>query len=72
MDIQARPRMNLKYFLRIESGIHLSLQTNCHQQIVYAKKYKLKIHFHPSYLQEVWDYKDTNTEVIMRGIEEFN
>ena len=44
---------------------------NCHHQIVYAK-YNLQIYFPPPYLQEVWHYKDANTELIKRAISKSN
>ena len=54
-----------------ESGVHPTLHPNCHHQIVYSK-FNLQIYFPPPYLQEVWHYKDANTELIKRTICEFN
>ena len=54
-----------------ESGIHSSLHANYHQQIAYAK-FKLNTDIPPPNLQNVWHYRDTNTEPITRAIEEFN
>ena len=54
-----------------ESGIHSSLHANYHHQIAYAK-FKLNTDIPPSNLQNVWHYRDTNTEPIIRAIEEFN
>ena len=56
--------------LVIDSGIHPSLHPNCHQ-ITYAR-FNLQIHFPPPYSREIWHYKDTNTELIKRAVENFN
>ena len=56
---------------KIESGVRPSLHPNCHLQIVYAK-FNLQIYFPPPYLQEVWHYKDANTELIKKAISKFN
>ena len=46
-----------------ESGVHSSLHSNCHHQIIIAK-FNLEIVFPPLYVREVWYYKDANTELI--------
>ena len=57
--------------LIIESGVNPSLHLNCHHQIIFAK-FNLEVVYPPSYVQEVWHYKDANTELIRRAINEFN
>ena len=57
--------------LIIESGVHSSLHSNCHHQIIFAK-FNLEVVYPPSYVWEVWHYKDANTEFIRRAINEFN
>ena len=52
---------DLKYLLLnpTESGVHSSLQPNCHQQVIYAK-FNLKVHYPP----QVWHYKEADTNLI--------
>ena len=57
--------------LVVESGVHSSLHTNCHNQIVFAK-FNLQIHYPLPYPQEIWHYKQANTEVIRRTTTDFN
>ena len=55
--------------LVIESGIHSSLHSNCHHQIVFVK-FNLSI-FHPlSYEKTFWYYQRTNTVLIRRAIDQ--
>ena len=55
----------------IESGVHPSLHSNCYHQIIFAK-FNLEIVYLPPYVREVWHYKDANTQLIRRAINEFN
>ena len=55
----------------IESGVHPPLHSNCYHQIIFAK-FNLEIVYLPPYVREVWHYKDANTELIRRAINEFN
>ena len=55
----------------IESGVHPSLHSNCYHQIIFAK-FNLEIVYLPPYVREVWHYKDANTELIRRAINEVN
>ena len=55
----------------IESGVHSSPHSNCHHQIILAK-FNLEVVYTPSYVREVWHYKDANTEIIRRAINELN
>ena len=47
------------------------MHPHCYHQIVYAK-FNLQIYFRSRYLREVWYYKDANTDLLKRGISEFN
>ena len=42
-------------------GVHLSLHSNCHHQLIFAK-FNLEVVYPPSYVWEVWHYKDANTK----------
>ena len=57
--------------LIIEPRVHSSQHSNCRHQIVFAK-FNLEFVYPPPYVHEVWHYKDTNTELIRRAINEFN
>ena len=52
-----------------ESGVHSSLHSNCHHQIVLAK-FNLHIVYPQPYLREI--YREANTRLIRRAIKEFN
>ena len=54
-----------------DSGVHSSLHSNCHHQIVFAK-FNLHIVYPPPYLREIWHYREANTRLIRRAIKEFN
>ena len=54
-----------------ESGVHSFLHSNCHHQIIFAK-FNLEAIYPPSYLLEIWHFKDANTKLIWRAINEFN
>ena len=54
----------------MESGIHSSLHSNCHHQIVVAK-FNLSIFYPLSYERTVWYYERANTELIRRAIDQF-
>ena len=55
----------------IESGIHSSLHSSCHHQIVFAK-FNLKICYPPPYSREVWHFKEAKTNLIRRTLNDFN
>ena len=57
--------------LIIESRVHLSLHSNCHHQIIFAK-FNLEVVSPPLYEQEIWHYKDAYTELTKWAINEFN
>ena len=49
------------------SDVHPSLHPNCHHQTVFAK-FNLRIYYPPPYPQEIWHYKQANTELIRLAI----
>ena len=55
----------------MDSDVHTSLHPNCHHQIVHAKL-NLKIEYYPLYERLVWNYKNTNIQLLNRTIETFN
>ena len=55
----------------IESGIHSSLHSSCHHQIVFAK-FNLKICYPPPYSREVWHFKEVKPDLIRRTLNDFN
>ena len=57
--------------LAYEIGVHPSLYSTCHHQIAYAK-ISFKVFFPPSYVREVWHYKEARVDLINRSIESFN
>ena len=57
--------------LIFESGVHLSLHSNCYHQIIFAK-FNLEVVYPPHFVREVWHYKNANTELIGRAINKFN
>ena len=61
---------NLQPHLSVESGTQSSLQLNCHHQICYAKFY-LEVLHPPPYTREVWDYPDSNVDLILQSLNEF-
>ena len=55
----------------MEFGIHPSLHSNCHHQIVSAK-FNLSIFYPPPYERTVWYYGKANTELIRKAIDQFD
>ena len=55
----------------MESGIHSSLHSNCHDQIVFAK-FNLSVFYPPPYERTVWYCERANTELIRRAIDQFD
>ena len=55
----------------IDSGVHASLYSNCHHQIIYAK-FDLKIFYPPPYMRTVWQFKHANSDHIKRAIDVFD
>ena len=54
--------------LVMNSGVHSSIHSNCHHQIIHAK-YNFKIFYPPPYERVVWHYQDTNNDLIHRSID---
>ena len=50
-----------------DSGIHPSLHSNCHHQIIYGK-FNLKIFYPPPYERHIWRYKHANTDMISKAL----
>ena len=57
--------------LVIESGVHSSLHSSCNYQIVFAK-FNLKICYPPPYSRQVWHFKEAETGIIRRALNDFN
>ena len=54
-----------------DSGIHPSLHSNCHHQIIY-EKFNLKFFFPAPYERHIWHYKHANAHMISKAIQGFN
>ena len=54
-----------------DSGIHPSLHSNCHHQIIYGK-FNLKNFYPPPYERHIWHYKYANTDMISKAIQGFD
>ena len=67
--------INLNYVkqpnLVIDSGIHQSLQKNCHHQIIFCKL-NLKIDYPFPYSCEVWSHGEAQTDLSNHAIYQFN
>lgn len=59
--------------LTINSGVHLSLYTYCHHQIVYCR-FNLFVEYPPpfEYEQLAWDFSKANCESIKSALEQVN
>ena len=57
--------------LIMDSGVHPSLYSKCHHQVIYAKL-NLQMKYPPPYICEVWDYGKTQVNLINKVIENFN
>ena len=55
----------------IDSGVHASLHSNCHHQIIYAK-FDLNIFYPPPCERTVWHFKHANSDHIKRAIDIFD
>ena len=54
-----------------DSGVHPTLHSKCHHQIIYLKL-NLKIEYPPPYTRKIWDYNRSETDLINRSIESFD
>ena len=57
--------------LIMDAGVHPSLHSKCHYQVVYAKL-NLQIEYPPTYTREVWDYGKAQFNIINKAIENFD
>ena len=57
--------------LVMESGVHSSLHSNCHNRIIHARS-NLKIYYPPPYEREIWHYRKANIDLIQQGVRDFN
>ena len=57
--------------LVIESGVHPSLHSKCHHQIIFCKL-NLKIHYPPPYQRLVWNFKKANKDLIQNSLRLIN
>ena len=57
--------------LIVDSGVHPSLNPNCHHQITYFK-FNLFIEHPPPYERQVWDYKHADTSSIKKLFKQVN
>ena len=54
----------------IESGVHSFLHSSCHHQVAFAKL-NLKICYPSPNSREVWNFKEAETDVISRALNDF-
>ena len=57
--------------LFMDSGMHPTLQSKCHHQIILSKL-NLKVESHPPYSRKIWNNSTSETELINRSIESFD
>ena len=57
--------------LIMDAGVHPSLHSKCHHQVIYAKL-NLQIEYPPPYTREVWDYSKAQFDLINKVIENFD
>ena len=57
--------------MTMDSGIHSSLDSNCHHQIIYAKS-NLKVFYPPPYERTVWHFSQANSDHIKKAINLFD
>ena len=55
----------------IDSGVHGSLHSNCHHQVIYLK-FDLKIFYPPPNEKKVWHFKHAKSDHIKRAIDIFD
>ena len=53
------------------SGVHPSLHSNCHHQMIYAKS-DLKVSYPPPYERTVWHFSRENSDHIKKAINLFD
>ena len=55
----------------MDSGVHPSLHSNCHHQIIYTKFY-LKVFYPPSYERTEWHVSRANSDHIKKAFNQFD
>ena len=55
----------------MDSGVHPSLHSNCHHQLIYTK-FDLKVFYPPPYERTVWYFSRANSDHIKKAINLFN
>ena len=55
----------------MNSGVHASLQPNCHHQIIHTS-FKVNISYPPPYRRLIWDYKKADFEKIRKALDLVN
>ena len=55
----------------MDSGVHPSLHSNCHHQIIYVK-FDLKVFYLLPYERTVWYFSQTNSDHIKKAINLFD
>ena len=58
-------------YLITNSGVHSSLHSNCHHQILFSE-FNLKIHYPPSYERVVWEYHKAKKDLTTKAIDAFD
>ena len=57
--------------LIMDAGVHPSLHSKCHHQVIYVKL-NLQIEYPPPYTREIWDYGKAQFDLINKTIENFD
>ena len=60
-----------KSSLIMDAGVHLSLHSKCHHQVIYAKL-NLQIECPPRYTREIWNYGKDQFDLINKAIKNFD
>ena len=55
----------------MDAGVHPSLHSKCHHQVLYAKL-NLQIEYPTPYTREVWDYGKAQFDLINKAIKNFD
>ena len=55
----------------MDCGVHPSLHSNCHHQIIYTK-FDLKVFYPPPYVRTVWYFSRANSDHIKKAINLFD
>ena len=55
----------------MDSGVHSSLHSHCHHQILIAK-FDLKVFYPPPYERTTWHFSQANSDCIKRAVDQFD